>query len=144
MRGRLRRDRRCPVSTKTPDANLPPDMLMMLGRMDGKLDSLLTQTASNTAELKDLNGRVASLEADRKETGVLRDQFRKVVDDVEVLKTAKSEATGSFRGAAWIANGIKIALGACAALGLQAAFVPKKEPVANVQSTIHVPVAPTR
>ncbi|PZU12109.1 MAG: hypothetical protein DI606_10535 [Sphingobium sp.] len=112
---------------------------MMLGKMDGKLDSLLTQTATNTAEIKDLSMRVGELEADRKESGVLRDQFRKVVTDVEDLKTARSEAHGGLKSAAWAANAAKFALGALlgivGALGLQLQAV-KKPPVVKTETTI--------
>lgn len=112
---------------------------MMLGKMDGKLDSLLSQTATNTAEIKDLNMRVSELEADRKEAGVLRVQFSKVVTDVEELKAAKSEAHGSWKGAAWAANAGKFAFGALmgviGAMGLQMSVV-KKAPVVKSEMTI--------
>ena len=128
------------MTSKQTDAVLPPDMLMMLGRMDGKLDSLLQQTTANTAELKDLSGRVGDLEADRKETAVLRDQFRKVVIDVDELKAAKSEAHGSWKGAAWAANAVRfvfgLLIGIIGAAGFQLAMVPKKQPTVKTETTI--------
>jgi len=128
------------------DMTLPPDMLMMLGRMDGKLDSLLTQTATNTAELKELGGRVTALENDRAEAHVLRGTFAKVVMDVEELKTAKSEATGSWKGAAWAGQAVKAvgvaAIGALGMVGAQVVFV-KKEPAVKAETTIeHRVMAP--
>lgn len=127
------------MTGKINDAMLPPDMLMMLGRMDGKLDSLLQQTTANTAELKTLSSRVSDLEADRKETGVLREQFRKVVIDVEELKTAKAEATGGWKGAAWAATAGKFAvgllIGGIGALGLQLGGAKKPANVAKVEQT---------
>ena len=127
------------MTGKATEATLSPDILMMLGKMDGKLDSLIQQTAANTAELKDLTNRVGDLEADRKESGVLRQQFAKVVIDVEDLKAARSEAQGGIKGAAWAANAAKFALGALlgvvGALGLQIS-VAEKAPTMKTETTI--------
>lgn len=126
------------MTTKS-EATLSPDILMMLGKMDGKLDSLLSQTATNTAEIKDLNVRVSDLEATERGRAVHLSRFEKVVTDVEELKTARSEAHGGIKGAAWAASAAKFAFGALlgvvGALGLQLSLV-KKAPMLKTETTI--------
>ncbi|WP_188063727.1 hypothetical protein [Sphingobium sp. KCTC 72723] len=126
------------MTTKS-EATLSPDILMMLGKMDGKLDSLLSQTATNTAEIKDLNVRVSDLEASERGRTVHLARFEKVVTDVEDLKTARSEAHGGMKGVVGAASAARYALcvlaGVIGALGLQVQFA-KKSPTVKSEMTI--------
>lgn len=102
------------------EPNLPPDMLMMLGRMDGKLDSLLSQTATNTGEIKDLGNRVGHLEASDAARQPFLEQHKAMRSDVDELKGWRSTVEGGSKGISMAANVGKMALGA--AIGVAGFF----------------------
>jgi len=79
------------------------ESLIMLGRIEGKLDSMI-------ATVTDHSGRIHFLEKASADSAALAPQFFEVQKRVDILQTLASEARGTGRGIRWLA-------GAACALG---------------------------
>lgn len=113
-------------------------MLMMLGRMDGKLDSVLSQLATNIAKTNELDQRVGKLEGSMAGREPLVEQHKNLIRKVEGLETWRSEIAGGTKGMSLAGNIGKVLIGAAIPvlgyLGVTLTHTPK--PVAKSEVTI--------
>jgi hypothetical protein len=113
-------------------------MLMMLGRMDGKLDNVLQQLTALTNKTEDHEQRINTLEQSQGERRQQVKIFERMILDVDDLKSWRSEFKGGAKG---IGLGWKIGTalfgalaGIAGMLGIQS--VATHKPVAKAEMTI--------
>ncbi|WP_097063764.1 hypothetical protein [Sphingomonas guangdongensis] len=115
-------------------------MLYLLGRIDGKLDGVVTQLNAMSSRQDDHDNRITALENTQADRPIYIEQHKKMIEKVAKLEEWKTEIAGAVKAGAFLKTAVAIMAAIILYVGYRVQFAPiqtsKVTTTHQVQSTV--------